>query len=98
MPGPYTKGAQNAETLGALFDIGDIVVGSATIDANATDVDVTHGLGGTPTFFMLQSNDGAVADREVYPTAAGATTFTIAHADTDGATQTVYYIAGVLST
>lgn len=97
MPGPYTKGAQNAETLGALFDIGDIVAGSTSIAASATSATVTHGLSGTPDFFLVGSADGAVATREVFASNAGATTFAIEHADTDGATQTVYYIAGVLS-
>jgi len=97
VPGPYTKGAQNAETLGALFNIGDVVAGSTTIAASATSATITHGLGGTPTFFLLQAADGDVASREVFPSNAGATTFAIEHADTDGATQTVYYLAGVLS-
>lgn len=98
MPGPYTKGAQNAEALFALFDYGDVLAGSATINQNTTGVTITHGLAGTPTFFLFQTDDaGDVADRGVFASNAGATTFDIEHADTDGATQTVYYIAAVLS-
>ena len=97
MPGPYTKGAQNAETLFALFDIGDVTAGSATIDASATSVTVTHGLSGTPDFFLLDTNEEQLTTRLPFVATSGATTFIIEHSDTDGATQTVYYIAGVLS-
>lgn len=97
MPGPYTKGAQNAEVLGALFDIGDVTAGSTSIDASATVVVVTHGLSGTPDFFLLDTPEEQLATRLPFVTAIGATTFSIAHSDTDGATQTVYYLAGVLS-
>lgn len=97
MPGPYTKGAQNAEVLGALFDTGDIVAGTATIAWTTTTVAVTHGLSGTPNFFLLDTPEEQLATRLPFVTSIGATTFNVSHSDTDGATQTVYYIAGILS-
>lgn len=97
MPGPYTKGAQNAETFGALFDIGDIVAGTATIVATTTLVLVTHGLSGTPNWFSLNTPEEPLTNRIPWVSASGNTTFTIEHSDTDGAAQTVYYLAGILS-
>lgn len=97
MPGPYTKGAQNAETLGALFDIGDVVAGTAVIAWTTTTVSVTHGLGGTPTWFLLDTPEEQLVNRLPFVTSVGATTFDVSHSDTNGDTQTVYYIAGVLS-
>lgn len=97
MPGPYTKGAQNAETLGDLFVIGDIVAGTATIVATTTLVVVTHGLSAAPDWFMLNTPEEPLVNRIPWVSATTATTFTIEHSDTDGALQTVYYLAGNLS-
>jgi hypothetical protein len=97
MPGPYTKGAQNAETFFALFDIGDVTGGTAVIPQNTTALVITHGLGGTPDFFLLDTPEEQLATRLPFVGSIGATTFEVVHTDTDGATQTVYYLAGVLS-
>lgn len=97
MPGPYTKGAQNAETLFSLFDLGDVVAGSTAIAINATNATVTHGLSGTPDWILLGTPEEQLVNRIPYAASIGATTFLVAHSDTDGAAQTVYYIAGVLS-
>lgn len=94
----YTKGVKNAKVIGEVFGDGDVIIGSATINQNATNVVVAHSLSAAPDFILLGSNENtATADRQPYLAASGTTSITLAHTDTDGATQTVFYLAGVLA-
>ncbi len=94
---PLIKGTQNASALGDSFTLGQLTVGSATVDASSTNVVISHGLDGTPTWYIVSGADDGTADRVAYVSAASATELTLSQADTDGDTQTVYYIAGILS-
>jgi hypothetical protein len=91
----FTKGGFNAIELGDAFAQGKLVVGSATINQNATNAVFTHGLGATPDFVLVTGDGTTAADRAIVA-APGATVITVSHADTDGATQTVWLLAGIL--
>lgn len=91
----WTEGGFNAVKLGDAFGLDDLIIGSATISQNATNTTYTHGLSATPDFVLVSAIAGGSADRVVDATPGG-TVITFSHADTDGATQTVYFLAGVL--
>jgi len=94
----YTKGVKNGAIIGDAFKDGDLVVGSVVIAANATNVTVAHGLSAAPDFVLLGTDENsAVADRMPYVASKDGTNMVLAHTDTDGAAQTVFYLAGVLA-
>lgn len=92
----WTEGGFNAIKLGDAFDLDDLIIGSATIAENETNVAVTHGLSGTPDFVLVSAVAGADSTR-IVDAAAGQTVITFSHTDTNGAAQAVSYIAGVLA-
>lgn len=55
---PYTKAAQNASTLGDVFDLGELIATSVTFANTASSTaTITHGLTGTPDWVLWSAND-----------------------------------------
>jgi hypothetical protein len=92
----WRKADINARKIGDYFTVDKLALGTATLLASNTSTVVAHGLGTTPTFLMATGQGTTAADRAVV-ISADATNVTLSHVDTDGATQSVSWIAGVLS-
>lgn len=89
--GPYTKGAQNATTIGDAFAYGDVLVGSVAWAAAASSTaTVTHGLGTTPDWVVANESGG-----DAFSITSNSTSVTFVRTATGAGT--IYYLIGDLS-
>jgi hypothetical protein len=88
----FTKGGQNAENLGDYFDLNDLIVGSVAATTAQATATVTHGLTGTPDFFLVTSSQSG----DKPGVASDSTTVTIT-SELTTAPRTYYYIVGDLT-
>ena len=89
--GPYTKGAQNAATIGDAFDYGDLKVGSvAWANAASSTATVAHGLTGTPDWILANESGGDAVS-------ITANTTNVVFVRTATGAGTIYYLIGDLT-
>jgi len=88
----FTKGEQNAATLGDLFVIGDLSAGSVAYDTTDTTCTITHGLSATPDWIISQRS----TEGDQFGVTANSTSITFTRTGTT-APGTIYAIYGNLS-
>ena len=96
MPGPYTRGAQNADKAFEVLNAGKIVVGVTTATTTDAAVSLAHGLGAAPDFVIAMDSSVVAAAHANLSWAANATTITFTRGDTTNA-GTVSYILGIFT-
>jgi len=99
MPGPYSKGAQNAEKAFELLNYKKVIIGVSTATTGDAVITVAHGLGAAPDFVL--ANDSTVGaasgflDVQLSWTAT-ATTISFTRCDT-AANGTISYMLGIFT-
>lgn len=90
----YTLAGKNASDIGASFQLGKIVVGSATFTATSVADTLAHGLGAAPDFVLITPSGETAGD--TYKWTSDTTTLTVTR-ETTVAAETWSYMLGILT-